>query len=248
MRLSLSHPRSPNAVYLLLNNLLQQEQPGRQNLGRVSAPPRSSERARETKAFQHNREKVFIPLLPFLREAGLGSFWNFPRDARLCPQKAGVLWGVCGQRVLQHLSLGQGQACGCTRIYPSEKRRTQKSHPHQHPTAGIPTSSHQQGLSRGCIGTKVALQGQECHFPYGNSCERDLYIHGTHGGGSWNPTATLSQEGDAFWAAASEALITSLVPQIQPGTAREQVMGLRICLRAAALKPDCFQSSPVTAG
>lgn len=68
MRLSLSHPRSPNAVYLLLNNLLQQEQPGRQNLGRVSAPPRSSERARETKAFQHNREKVFIPLLPFPRE------------------------------------------------------------------------------------------------------------------------------------------------------------------------------------
>lgn len=195
------------------------------------------------KPFSTTGRKCLFRSFPFR-----GSFWNFPRDAHLCPQKAGVLWGVCGQRVLQHLSLEQGQACGCTRIYPSEKRRTQKSHPRQHPTAGIPTSSHQQGLSRGCIGTKVALQGQECHFPYGNSCERDLYIHGTHGGGSWNPTATLSQKGDAFWAAASEALITSLVPQIQPGTAREQVMGLRICLRAAALKPDCFQSSLVTAG
>lgn len=45
-----------------------------------------------------------------------------------------------------------------------------------------------------------------------------------------------------------QRLVASLLPDFQKGTTRNQVMGLGICLQAAAVKPDCFQSSPVAAG
>lgn len=57
---------------------------------------------------------MFIPLLLFRWEAGLGSFWNFPRDA-LSSKKLEFGGISVARESFQHLGLEQGEARGCTR-------------------------------------------------------------------------------------------------------------------------------------
>lgn len=107
MRLSLSHPRSPNAVYLLLNNLLQQEQPGRQNLGRVCVSFSQLRTCPGDKNLSAQRgESVYSAPFPFL---GRQSFWNFPWDVLkkmefLRSQSSFNTWAWSRVRLLEFIS------------------------------------------------------------------------------------------------------------------------------------------------
>lgn len=82
VRLCLSYRRSQYATWLLLNNLLQKKEPCRQTSEELHLLLSGTEHAFKIKAFHRTivRKCLFRSFpLPFLMEAGLESFWNFPR-------------------------------------------------------------------------------------------------------------------------------------------------------------------------
>lgn len=156
------------------------------------SPSRSSERAQEIKTFQHNGEKVFILLLSLsLGGKASGIFLGMSSKK----------WSFCAHRVPSTPGLGAGS--GCWNLFPEfHHGNFPNLSPGKTQGTKIPPTAPSHGGDPN-------IQEQQSRFPYGNSCERDLYTH---------KHLEPHSHTDAFRAAASEAQSTSLVPQFQQGT------------------------------